>query len=119
MRTITFGQATLEAMSEEMKKDPTVFVMGEDLARQGGIFGQFAGLADEFPGRVIDTPISETFLAGGGVGAALAGARPVVDLHYADFAVYVWMRYLTRWQRQDICQVDRLRFRWCSEHRMD
>ena len=85
MRTITFGQATLEAMSEEMKKDPTVFVMGEDLARQGGIFGQFAGLADEFPGRVIDTPISETFLAGGGVGAALAGARPVVDLHYADF----------------------------------
>ena len=85
MRTITFGQATLEAMSEEMKKDPTVFVMGEDLARQGGIFGQFTGLADEFPGRVIDTPISETFLAGGGVGAALAGARPVVDLHYADF----------------------------------
>ena len=47
MRTITFGQATLEAMSEEMKKDPTVFVMGEDLARQGGIFGQFTGLADE------------------------------------------------------------------------
>ena len=85
MRTITFGQATLEAMSEEMKKDPTVFVMGEDLARQGGIFGQFTGLADEFPGRVIDTPISETFLAGGGVGAALAGTRPVVDLHYADF----------------------------------
>lgn len=85
MRRITFGQATLEAMTEEMEKDPTVFVMGEDLARQGGIFGQFTGLADKFPGRVIDTPISETFLAGGGVGAAIAGARPVVDLHYADF----------------------------------
>lgn len=85
MREITFGQATLEAMAEEMEKDETVFVMGEDLARQGGIFGQFTGLAEKFPGRVLDTPISETFLAGGGVGAALAGARPVVDLHYADF----------------------------------
>jgi len=84
-RQITFGQATLEAMAEEMAADDTVFVMGEDIARQGGIFGQFTGLADRFPGRVIDTPISETFLAGGGTGAALAGAKPVVDLHYADF----------------------------------
>ena len=85
MRRITFAQATLEAMAEEMARDERVFVMGEDLARQGGIFGQFEGLAERFPGRVIDTPISETFLAGGGVGAALAGAVPVVDLHYADF----------------------------------
>ena len=60
-------------------------IMGEDIARQGGIFGQFRGLPDEFPGRVIDTPISETFIVGGGVGAALAGARPVVDMHFADF----------------------------------
>lgn len=75
----------MEAMEETMAADPKVFVMGEDIARQGGIFGQFKGLADIFPGRVIDTPISETFIVGGGVGAALAGARPVVDLHYADF----------------------------------
>lgn len=85
MRTITFAQATLEAMAETMERDPAVFVMGEDLARQGGIFGQFKGLAQQFPGRVIDTPISETFIVGGGVGAALAGARPVLDMHYADF----------------------------------
>lgn len=85
MREITFAQATLEAMAEEMAKDPTIFVMGEDLARQGGIFGQFKGLPDQFPGRVIDTPISETFIIGGGVGAALAGTRPVVDMHFADF----------------------------------
>lgn len=85
MRNITFAQATLEAMAYTMEKDPAVFVMGEDLARQGGIFGQFTGLAAQFPGRVIDTPISETFIVGGGVGAALAGARPVVDMHYADF----------------------------------
>lgn len=85
MRKITFAQATLEAMAEEMAKDERIFVMGEDLARQGGIFGQFKGLPDQFPGRVIDTPISETFIIGGGVGAALAGSRPVVDMHFADF----------------------------------
>ena len=81
MRKITFSQATQEAMAETMAKDPTVFAMGEDLARQGGIFGQFKGLPQQFPGRIIDTPISETFIIGGGVGAALAGARPVVDMH--------------------------------------
>ena len=72
MRKITFSDATREAMAEEMEKYPEVFVMGEDIARQGGIFGQFKGLPAEFPGRVIDTPISETFIVGGGVGAALA-----------------------------------------------
>jgi len=85
MRKISFAEATLEAMTEEMEKYPEVFVMGEDLARQGGIFGQFKGLGQKFPGRVLDTPISETFIVGGGVGAALAGARPVVDMHFADF----------------------------------
>ena len=86
MRKISFAQATLEAMAEEMERDPMVFVAGEDIARQGGIFGQFKGLSAKFPGRVIDTPISETFIMGGGVGAALVGARPVMDMHFADFA---------------------------------
>ena len=52
MRKITFSQATQEAMAETMAKDPTVFAMGEDLARQGGIFGQFKGLPQQFPGRI-------------------------------------------------------------------
>ena len=85
MRKLSFSMATCEAMAEEMALDDKIFVMGEDLARQGGIFGQFKGLPEKFPGRVIDTPISETFIIGGGVGAALAGARPVVDMHFADF----------------------------------
>lgn len=86
MREITFSQATLEAMSEEMKRDNRVFVMGEDIARQGGIFGQFKGLANEFGAdRVRDTPISETAIMGAAVGAALAGMRPVADMHFADF----------------------------------
>ncbi len=85
MRTITFSQATLEAMDEEMLRDERVFIMGEDIARQGGIFGQFKGLFDKYPGRVLDTPISETAIVGGAVGAAIAGMRPVADMHFADF----------------------------------
>ncbi|NLL36878.1 MAG: alpha-ketoacid dehydrogenase subunit beta [Fretibacterium sp.] len=86
MKNITFSQATLEAMEEEMLRDERVFVMGEDIARQGGIFGQFRGLPDKFGReRVIDTPISETSIVGASVGAALAGMRPVADMHFADF----------------------------------
>lgn len=85
-RNITFSQATLEAMEEEMSRDEKVFIMGEDIARQGGIFGQFKGLADKFStDRVIDTPISETAIMGATLGAALAGMRPIADMHFADF----------------------------------
>ncbi|MEL7649484.1 MAG: alpha-ketoacid dehydrogenase subunit beta [Sedimentibacter sp.] len=86
MRQITFSQATLEAMAEEMRRDESIFVMGEDIARQGGIFGQFKGLPAEFGyDRIMDTPISETAIIGTSIGAALAGMRPVADMHYADF----------------------------------
>ncbi|MGB9686851.1 MAG: alpha-ketoacid dehydrogenase subunit beta [Rectinema subterraneum] len=85
MRTISFSEATLEAMREEMRRDPTVFVYGEDIVRQGGIFGQFKGLPDEFGNRVRDVPISETAIVGAALGAALTGTRPVADMHFADF----------------------------------
>ena len=86
MPVMTFSDATLEAMQEEMRRDATVFLMGEDIAKQGGIFGQFKGLPQEFGAdRVRDTPISEAALVGAGVGAALTGCRPVVDMHFADF----------------------------------
>lgn len=86
MREITFSQATLEAMEEEMIRDDKVFVMGEDIARQGGIFGQFSGLPDKFGiERVIDTPITETAIIGAAIGASLAGMRPIADMHFADF----------------------------------
>ncbi len=85
-RTLSFSEATLEAMQEEMRRDDLVFVMGEDIAKQGGIFGQFKGLPQEFGvERVRDTPISEAAIVGAGVGAALTGTRPVVDMHFADF----------------------------------
>ncbi|MDR2175288.1 MAG: alpha-ketoacid dehydrogenase subunit beta [Synergistaceae bacterium] len=85
MKNITFSQATLEAMEEEMSRDASIYVMGEDIARQGGIFGQFKGLPDKFGDRVKDTPISETAIIGMAVGSALAGMRPVADMHFADF----------------------------------
>lgn len=84
-RELTNTEALAEALKEEMSRDPSVFIVGEDLVAHGGIFGQFIGLPEAFPGRVIDTPISETAIVGAGVGAALTGMRPFVDLHFADF----------------------------------
>lgn len=84
-RVISCSEAIAEALKEEMERDETVFVIGEDLVAHGGVFGQFKGLPERFPGRIIDTPISETCIVGAGVGAALTGMRPFVDMHFADF----------------------------------
>jgi pyruvate dehydrogenase E1 component beta subunit len=88
-RTITYSQALNEALRLEMAADPTVFVMGEDIAvwgDGGGVFGVTKGLVDEFgPERVRDTPVSEQGIVGLGVGAAVTGMRPVVELMYFDF----------------------------------
>ncbi|MBW1691818.1 MAG: alpha-ketoacid dehydrogenase subunit beta [Deltaproteobacteria bacterium] len=84
-RIISCSDALADALAEEMARDETIFIIGEDLTAHDGIFGQFKGLHAGFPGRVIDTPISETCIVGAGVGAALTGMRPLVDLHFADF----------------------------------
>ncbi|MBW1699745.1 MAG: alpha-ketoacid dehydrogenase subunit beta [Deltaproteobacteria bacterium] len=84
-RIINCSAALAEALHEEMRRDDTVFILGEDLVAHGGIFGQFKGIPENFPERILDTPISETCIAGCGVGAALAGMRPVVDFHFSDF----------------------------------
>jgi pyruvate dehydrogenase E1 component beta subunit len=82
---ISCAKALSEALHEEMARDERVFLIGEDITAHGGNFGQFGGLYERFGERVIDTPISETAIAGAGVGAALTGMRPVVDLYFADF----------------------------------
>ena len=85
-RRITAAKAMAEAIGLEMRADPDVFVMGEDVGAYGGIFGSTTGLFDEFgPERVIDTPISETGFIGAGIGAAVEGLRPVVELMFVDF----------------------------------
>jgi len=88
MPTLTYSQALNEALREEMQADPRVFVMGEDIGYHGGVFRVTANLLAEFgPDRVRDTPISESGFVGLGIGAALAGMRPVVELLFMDFAL--------------------------------
>ena len=86
MRQISFSEALNEAMAEEMRRDPAIFLMGEDVGVFGGVFGVSSGLLDEFgPERVRDTPISEAVIVGSGLGAALMGMRPIVEIMFADF----------------------------------
>jgi pyruvate dehydrogenase E1 component beta subunit len=85
-RQIRFSQAINEALAEEMRRDPTVFIIGEDIAEAGTPFKILKGLVEEFgTDRVIDTPISEPGFCGMAVGAAMTGMRPVVDLMFGDF----------------------------------
>ncbi len=85
-RRITTAKAMSEGIALEMRNDPNVFVMGEDVGAYGGIFGSTTDLFDEFGSeRVIDTPISETGFIGAGIGAAVEGMRPVVELMFIDF----------------------------------
>jgi len=85
-RTLTYRQAVAEAIAEEMARDPSVFLMGEDVGLHGGAFGATKGLFEEFgPGRVKDTPLTESVIVGAGVGAALTGMRPIVEIMYIDF----------------------------------
>lgn len=86
MREITYSQAIREALSEEMRIDPRVFLMGEDIAIFGGAFGVTGDMWKEFGlDRVRDAPISESAILGAGVGAAIMGQRPVVEIMFGDF----------------------------------
>ena len=86
VRELTLAQAIREALAEEMRRDPTVCVMGEDVAEAGTPFKVLSGLVEEFgTNRVLDTPISEAGFTGLAVGAAMTGMRPVVDIMFGDF----------------------------------
>ncbi len=86
MAPVTYLQAVRDAMAEEMRRDSNVIVMGEDVGELGGAFLATEGLLKEFgPLRVVDTPISESLIVGAGVGAAVAGLRPVCEMQFMDF----------------------------------
>ena len=90
VRELTMAEAVREAISEEMRRDPSVFVMGEDVAEAGTPFKVLSGMVEEFgKSRIIDTPISEPGFTGIGVGAAMTGLRPVVDIMFGDFLTLV------------------------------
>ena len=86
VRQLTLGEAVREALSEELRRDPTVLILGEDIAEAGTAFKVLTGMVDEFgPERILDTPISEPGFTGIAVGAAMTGLRPVVDIMFGDF----------------------------------
>jgi pyruvate/2-oxoglutarate/acetoin dehydrogenase E1 component len=90
MREMTLSQAIREALAEEMRRDPSVFIMGEDVAEAGTPFKVLSGLVEEFgPARVIDSPISEAGITGLGVGGAMTGMRPVIDIMFGDFIALI------------------------------
>ncbi len=84
---MTYLDAGRAALAKEMRRDPSVWAVGEDLGR-GGVFGQYRGLQEEFgPERICDAPISEAAIMGASVGAAMMGTRPVVEMRFSDFAL--------------------------------
>jgi pyruvate dehydrogenase E1 component beta subunit len=86
MRILTYSEAINEALREEMARDPSVFILGEDVGVMGGVFGVTAGLIQQFgEARVLDTPISETGIVGAALGAAMMGMRPVAEIMFGDF----------------------------------
>ena len=86
MAEITYAQAINDAISEEMRRDPDVFMMGEDIGEYCGAFGVSRGMLEEFgPERIMDTPIAEQGFVGAGIGAAMTGMRPIVELMFSDF----------------------------------
>ena len=97
MRSITYAAAVKEAMCEEMRRDEAVFFMGEDIGIYGGVFGVSSGMLEEFGAeRVMSTPISETAFVGAGVGSAVAGMRPIVELMFSDFMAVCYDQILNQ-----------------------
>jgi len=111
MREIFYWQALNEALKEEMQRDERVFLIGEDIGVYGGAYGVTRGLYDTFgPERVRDTAISESAIVGAGVGAALTGMRPVVEIMYIDF--------MTLAMDQVCNQAAKLRFKFGGKARV-
>jgi pyruvate dehydrogenase E1 component beta subunit/2-oxoisovalerate dehydrogenase E1 component beta subunit len=84
--SITYVDAILQAQETLLREDPRVFLYGQDISRFGGAFKATKGLAEAFPGRVLDSPISEDAMAGVAIGAAIEGMRPIVEMQFADFS---------------------------------
>src|SRR4030081_1514056 len=84
--SITYLEAIREAQAHALRDDPRVFIYGQDVGPFGGAFKATKNLAKEFPGRVLDSPISEDAMVGLAVGAAIEGLRPIIEMQFADFS---------------------------------
>src|SRR5829696_7889255 len=84
--SITYLEAIREAQARALKDDPRVYIYGQDVGAFGGAFKATKNLAQEFPGRVLDAPISEDAMVGSAIGAAIEGMRPIIEMQFADFS---------------------------------
>ncbi|MDA1216115.1 MAG: alpha-ketoacid dehydrogenase subunit beta, partial [Chloroflexi bacterium] len=86
MATVTIIEAVNQALAEELRRDPNVFILGEDVGKRGGVFRATQGFIEEFgEQRIIDTPLAESSIAGIAMGAAMHGMRPIAEIQFADF----------------------------------
>ena len=91
MAELTYREAVAAGIAQEMRRDPSVVFLGEDVGGAGGVFKTTAGLLEEFgPDRVVDTPISEQAILGAAMGAAMTGLRPIAEIMFSDFFAVCW-----------------------------
>ncbi|HEY3869071.1 MAG TPA: transketolase C-terminal domain-containing protein [Actinocrinis sp.] len=90
MAELTYRQAVAHGLAQELEHDPSVVFLGEDVAAAGGVFKATVGLAERFPDRVLDAPISEQAILGAAMGAAMTGLRPVAEIMFSDFLAVCW-----------------------------
>jgi pyruvate dehydrogenase E1 component beta subunit len=90
MAELTYRQAVAHGLAQELEHDPSVVFLGEDVAVAGGVFKATVGLAERFPDRVLDAPISEQAILGAAMGAAMTGLRPVAEIMFSDFLAVCW-----------------------------
>ena len=104
MAVMTYIEAIRSTLQDEMRRDETIIVLGEDVGKKGGVFLATDGLFDEFGGeRVLDTPLSESMIIGASIGAALNGLRPVPEIQFADFIMPAF--------NQIVSEAARMRYR--------
>ena len=115
MRQITYSQAINEAIREEMRRDPTIVLLGQDIGPYGGTFGVYKDIYDEFgEERVRDGPLSEAATAGFGIGLGLAGMRAIVEVEFMDFSTLVLDAVVNQAAKMRYFYGGRLRSRWLS-----
>lgn len=108
--SITYLEAIREAQARALAEDPRVFIYGQDVGAFGGAFKATKNLAVEFPGRVLDAPISEDAMAGSAVGAAIEGMRPIIEIQFADFSTIAFNQIVNQaatlhWRTQVACPI--------------
>lgn len=109
--SVTYLDAIRSAQEKALRDDPRVFIYGQDVGRFGGAFKATKNLAEKFPGRVMDSPISEDAMVGMAVGAAMEGMRPIVEMQFADFSTVGLNQMLNHAATTFGVQASRVR--WC------